>query len=260
VDDLEAVARSYGVRLNLQRKDETFGPMLRAFDRLARSAGALRNPGALRPGRRVELARELDHAGRVLGRDAFARLSNLIRRLCIVEVDATLVGEVLERVRAEDQFATDDVAPLVVLGDGAGAAIRVFRSDLEDILANVLRNSLRSSQQYAARPLTLGVRIQLEEDDITGLRTLALRVVDRSPEQLSNEMLRGRYIERGMGITVDLLSRYDGSIAVEDEPGWHKAVVIRFFAVEDGDADDGELPAVATSQAGQLRPSLSSAS
>ena len=46
--------------------------------------------------------------------------------------------------------------------------------------------------------------------------------------------LRGRYVERGMGITADLLSRYDGSIAVEPEPGWQKAVVLRFFTVEEG--------------------------
>jgi acyl-CoA thioesterase YciA len=71
-------------------------------------------------------------------------------------------------------------------------------------------------------------------DEITGLSTLAIRIQDRSSEQLSNEMLRGRYVERGMGITADLLSRYDGSIAVEPEPGWQKAVVLRFFTVEEG--------------------------
>ena len=68
---------------------------------------------------------------------------------------------------------------------------------------------------------------------VTGLSTLAIRIQDRSTEQLSNEMLRGRYVERGMGITADLLSRYDGSIAVEPEPGWQKAVVLRFFTVEE---------------------------
>ena len=70
---------------------------------------------------------------------------------------------------------------------------------------------------------------------------MAIRVKDRSPEQLSNEMLRGRYVERGMGITVDLLSRYDGAISVEGEPGWSKAVVLRFFTVEDdGSSIDAE--------------------
>ena len=36
-----------------------------------------------------------------------------------------------------------------------------------------------------------------------------------------------------MGITVDLLSRYDGAIAVEQEPGWSKAVVLRLFTIEE---------------------------
>jgi hypothetical protein len=80
-------------------------------------------------------------------------------------------------------------------------------------------------------------------DEITGLGTLAIRIKDRSPEQLSNEMLRGRYVERGMGITVDLLSRYDGSIAVEDEPGWSKAVVLRFFILEDDNTSIGVVAA-----------------
>jgi len=109
----------------------------------------------------------------------------------------------------------------------------VFRSDLEDILTNVMRNSLQSSVLYAPKPIALGVALVTEMDEITGLSTLAIRIQDRSSEQLSNEMLRGRYVERGMGITADLLSRYDGSIAVEPEPGWQKAVVLRFFTVEE---------------------------
>ena len=81
--------------------------------------------------------------------------------------------------------------------------------------------------------LGLGVGLETEIDDITGLTSLAIRIRDRSPERLTNEMLRGRYVERGMGITADLLSKYDGSIAVEPEPGWEKAVVLRFFTVEE---------------------------
>jgi hypothetical protein len=75
--------------------------------------------------------------------------------------------------------------------------------------------------------------LEAETDDITGLTSLAIRVKDRSTERLTNEMLRGRYVERGMGITADLLSKYDASIGVEAEPGWEKAVVLRFFTVED---------------------------
>jgi len=39
--------------------------------------------------------------------------------------------------------------------------------------------------------------------------------------------------QRGLGLTVDLISRNGGSIHVEDEPGWSKAVVIRLQRAEE---------------------------
>ncbi|MCH9682468.1 MAG: hypothetical protein K0V04_13610, partial [Deltaproteobacteria bacterium] len=151
-----------------------------------------------------------------------------------------LLQEVYDLVRGEEQFAGQNLAPLQL--SGAGGVVRIFRTDFEDILANVLRNSLRSSILYARPPVGLGVALEVETDEITGLSSLVLRVMDRSPEQLSNEMLRGRYVERGMGITVDLLSRYDGAISVESVPGWSKAVSLRFFTVED-EASTGAIAA-----------------
>jgi hypothetical protein len=137
-------------------------------------------------------------------------------------------------VRTESQFAGAQVEELVITGEPA--RVRIFRTDLEDVLVNVFRNSLGSSVRYAAPPFKLGVDLVLEVDEITGLESLAIRIKDRSPEKLTSEMLRGRYVERGMGITADLLSRYDGAIAVEDEPGWEKAVVLRFFSLGGGQA------------------------
>ena len=143
---------------------------------------------------------------------------------------------------AEGQPEIDPVGdPLVV--EGEGAPIRIFATDLEDILVNVLRNSLDASLRYCTPPVALAVELRTEVDEITGHAALAIRIKDRSPQRLSNEMLRGRYVERGMGITVDLLSRYDGSIAVEEEPGWAKAVVLRFFILERAeDAAGGDRP------------------
>jgi hypothetical protein len=146
-------------------------------------------------------------------------------------VDHELVQDVYDQVVGEEQFVGHALAPLQL--SGGGGLVRIFRTDFEDILANVLRNSLRSSVLYARPPVGLGIDLGIEMDEITGLSSMVLRVMDRSPEQLSNEMLRGRYVERGMGITVDLLSRYDGAISVESVPGWSKAVVLRFFTVED---------------------------
>ncbi|MBL4687278.1 MAG: hypothetical protein JKY37_21960, partial [Nannocystaceae bacterium] len=232
LSELDKVARAHRITLDLYRKDPIFKPMIKAFEELAARSEQLRQPEGLRDGRRLELARVLSRSGHVLGRQAFERLSGLIRELCVVTVDPALIIEVYAQVTGEAQFATQAIAPLAV--SGVGGQVRIFRTDLEDILTNVLRNSLRSSLLYATPPVGMGIALDLEEDEITGLTSLAIRVKDRSPEQLSNEMLRGRYVERGMGITVDLLSRYDGAISVESEPGWSKAVVLRFFTVEEG--------------------------
>ncbi|MCA9687393.1 MAG: hypothetical protein KC457_34850, partial [Myxococcales bacterium] len=239
VGELEQVARAHGVTLNLRRKDPTFKAMLRAFDDVAAKAKWLRHPGGLRASNKLELARVLLRAGDELGRRAFDRLSGIIRELCVATVDAEFIAAVYEEVATEDKFAKVEISPLQITG--SGARVRIFPSDLHDILANVLRNSLMSAVMYAEPPIVLGVELDTELDDITGLATLAIRIKDRSPERLTNEMLRGRYVERGMGITADLLSRYDGSIAVEPEAGWEKAVVLRFFALESDEEVAGDV-------------------
>ncbi|MCA9715481.1 MAG: tetratricopeptide repeat protein, partial [Myxococcales bacterium] len=231
VDELEKVARSHGVTLNLHRKDPIFREMIRAFESLRGLSELQHNASA---SRKLDWSKRLLRCGQILGRDAFERLSSLIRSLCIVRVDRETLQEVHALVVTESQFAGVEVAAPEVTGEGA--AIRVFRTDLDDILTNVIRNSLHSSVLYAPKPIRLGVELINEMDEITGLTTLAIRIKDQSTEKLSNEMLRGRYVERGMGITADLLSRYDGSIAVEPEQGWQKAVVLRFFTVEEEEA------------------------
>lgn len=241
LEELDKVGRAHRVTLNLQRKDPIFGPMIHAFEALSQHAADLRQVGAIRPKRRSELARVLGRAGEVLGRQAFDRLSGLIRELCVVNVDARMIESAYAQVAGEAQFAGRQIAPLAVAG--LGAPVRIFRTDLEDVLVNLMRNSLRSSLSYARPPVGLAVDLVIETDEITGLSTLAIRIKDRSPEQLSNEMLRGRYVERGMGITVDLLSRYDGSLAVEPEPGWSKAVVVRLFVLEDDGSSVGAVAA-----------------
>lgn len=235
LEELEKVGRAHDVVLNLSRKDPIFRPMIAAWAELRRWAPRLRDAYALRPSEKLELARCLHRCGHVLGRQAFERLSELIAELCITEVHTGLIQRIFEQVRGEKQFVDEAIEPLAV--DGVSAPVRIFRVDLEDILANVFRNALRSSLSYAEPPVALAVELTTEYDEITGLGTLAIRVKDRSSEPLSTEMLRGRYVERGMGITVDLLSRYDGSIGVEPEPGWSKAVVLRFFILENSASD-----------------------
>ncbi|MCA9637828.1 MAG: hypothetical protein KC420_17495, partial [Myxococcales bacterium] len=194
--ELEKVGRAHGVTLNLQRKDPIFSPMVRAFEDLRVLGEIQEGRGDLRS-RKLELAQRLTRSGNELGRRAFERLSSLIQTLCVVDVTPTMIREVFGLVAAESQFARAQIAEVEVAGEGA--KIRVFRTDLEDILTNVLRNSLHSSVLYGPSPTQIGVDLVTECDEITGLTTLAIRIKDRSSEQLSDEMLRGRYVERGMG-------------------------------------------------------------
>ncbi|HEY8378887.1 MAG TPA: tetratricopeptide repeat protein, partial [Nannocystis sp.] len=232
VDELQKVARSHNINLNLYRKDPIFSHMIAAFEDLRGLEGLQRASPRDKATLKLEWARRLSRSGHILGRKAFEQLSGVIRSLCIVTCDAATIREIFAQVVAEPQFSQVEIAEPRISGEGA--KIRVFHTDLEDIVTNVLRNSLQSSVLYGPKPVTLGIDLVTEMDEITGLTTLAIRIKDQSTEQLSNEMLRGRYVERGMGITADLLSRYDGSIAVEPELGWQKAVVLRFFTVEDG--------------------------
>jgi len=231
VDELQKVGTSHGVTLNLRRKDPIFSTMMRAFRNVAEHSEDLWQTSRLRPRKKMELGRVLLRSGDVLGRRAFERLSGLIRSLCVARVDAAMIEGILKQVLSEDQFASILLAPLEI--EGEGEDVRIFRTDLEDILVNVFRNSLHSSLKFGCAPVVLGVSLVTEIDEITGLTSLAIRIKDRSPERLTNEMLRGRYVERGMGITADLLSKYDGSITVESEDGWEKAVVLRFFVLEE---------------------------
>jgi hypothetical protein len=53
-------------------------------------------------------------------------------------------------------------------------------------------------------------------------------VCDRATGTLPDRALRGRYIEAGLGLTADLVARYEGSLEVRDAaPDWFKAVVLR---------------------------------
>jgi nitrogen-specific signal transduction histidine kinase len=67
---------------------------------------------------------------------------------------------------------------------------------------------------------------------ITGLATVELRFQDTADGNLTDAMLHGRSIGRGLGLTVDLVTRHEGTIHVEAEPGWSKAIVVSLQRVE----------------------------
>jgi hypothetical protein len=98
-----------------------------------------------------------------------------------------------------------------------------------DVLINLLRNALIASlSAQPEQPAQIGLRVRVELDEPTGLERIAFLVCDQAPSALPPEALRKGYIEAGLGLTADLVARYEGSLDVSlDEPGYRKAVVLR---------------------------------
>lgn len=230
--ELEQVGAAHGRHLNLRRRDPVFSALLVAFARVHRRSRHLRSGGGgLRELARRRLGQHLREDGRVLGREASEQIATMVEARCVSQVDLAFLRRVFEQVSREPKFSGLDIEIVATHDDLA--CVRIFPSDLEDVLVNLMRNSLASSMTYIEGTITVGIGLHREFDDITGLETLVMSVLDRSPEPLTDEMLRGRYADRGMGITADLLSRYDGAVSVESRAGWSKAVVVRFFCVEE---------------------------
>ncbi|MFT4978353.1 MAG: sensor histidine kinase regulating citrate/malate metabolism, partial [Myxococcota bacterium] len=147
-----------------------------------------------------------------------------------------------QRVRAEPGLAEAELLPLQIEGARAGLPARVFPGDLEDIVANLLRNAYLASID-GLPPEERAVALLVEEDDdpITGFELVALRFCDQAPGELTSAMIQGRSIGRGLGLAVDLIARHNGSIDVEGEQGWRKAVVVRLPRAEGDDSDIVEV-------------------
>ena len=108
------------------------------------------------------------------------------------------------------------------------------RHAFEDVVANLIRNAIQSSVRHAEGPVHIGLAVHDEVDMITGLQRLVLLIRDRSPQQLTPEMLRGRYIEEGLGLTADLVSQYEGSLdVIEASAPWTKAVMFQLPQVDE---------------------------
>lgn len=215
VASLVNLARAHGHEL-VPGRDPVLGPLLSSLRRLERL-------------RRADAA-VIRQSGEVLNGVVYEQLGKIVRDICVLSVDTELIRQVYERVASEPGFEGGDLPPLDVRG--GSLSLRMFRADLDDILANLLRNALSAGAKRLALEMTE------VEDDITGHPLAEIAIVDDAPGTLTNAMIRSRFIGRGLGIAVDLVNRHGGSIRVETRPELQKAVVVQFRAVEStGDID-----------------------
>jgi Flp pilus assembly protein TadD len=236
VDALDRIGGANRTRLNLRRKDPAVAPLLRGIRILARAGGKLVRYPALGDGDRAALLRELKIAAHLLNTTGYEAVRGLLDRLRALQIDAELLRSVFERCTREPSFSGVAFAPLeleVRLDEPAG--IHVPRAAFEDVMANLVRNAIQSSLKYGEErdAVHIGFGVGAEVDPVTGLERVVFEVRDRSRKVLTAEMLRGRYIEEGLGLTADLVSRYDGTLDVVPGTGvWSKAVVVKLPRAE----------------------------
>jgi signal transduction histidine kinase len=220
VMELEAIGRESGLRLNLRGRDPAFQPLLAATGELTAMLPSLtqgadhRQSAALR---RIA----------ALVRDASMAIGRMLHSFSLTAIDRQLVEGAFAGVA--DELSTVDALRFVIEVEGS-VLVRADPGDLRDILVNLLRNAAQAT--LAAGGAEVGLRVCRDADDITGLEWVALRILDRSPVKLTTARLRGRFLGRGLGLAMDLVTRAGGSVHVEAEPGWSKAVVVRLPVVE----------------------------
>jgi signal transduction histidine kinase len=225
---LQQLGRQHGVRLDLRRKDPVLGPMWRAMGRLAALEGALRRPW--RAGRHVP--GELRDISKVLNQEGYRALGRWIRSMGTVGLDPATLHRVAARVRAEAGLEGAPRPELEVEMVASSVPVHIFAGDLEDVLANLFRNAHRALADGCEGTARLGILVVEDDDPVTGHEHVLLRVRDTAAGTLTDAQILGRDIGHGLGLVVDLITRHGGSIHVEAEPGWAKAVVVTLNRAE----------------------------
>jgi signal transduction histidine kinase len=241
IHQIDVLARRIGLRFH-PPSDPVLGPLIRRMDALAALEGPMRHPRD-----RAALAARLRTLSSALNSDSYRALGQLIRRLGTLALKEALVRAVDARVRAEPQLAALDLPPLALDLPADPPMVRVLKGDLEDVLANLLRNAavaVGAARAQGRAVGRLGLRVEEEDDAITGVESVLIRVLDDAPERLTASMVHGREAGRGLGLVVDLIHRHDGSLTVEERPderaeGYTKAVVVRLQRAEADEARPG---------------------
>ena len=230
IAELEAIGQSHGRRLSLRYTDPQIAPMCQAFRSLRQLAPQLHKA---KPQTLVPQIRSISHALNTVG---YAELGKLLHEVCVLEIDRAVLEAAWRRIAREPGLVGRGLeAPVLSLE--CEVQVRVFREDLVDILANLLRNACDAVlENCAEEERRVGIRIVEEMDFVTGLSWVAIRVLDSAPGPLTDAMLKDRQIGRGVGLAMDLAKRSQGSLKVEDEPGWAKAVVLRLAVAEEVDS------------------------
>lgn len=227
--ELKKIGRSYGVRLNLRRKEPAISLLYQGFGLIEAASTALVRLPTLGAKAKRRLLQMLKKAFRFLNVDGYEAVQQMLGKIRLLEVDESLLRGIFVRVSREPAFARVSMAPLDIVTDlPLPIEVLVSRGAFEDIFGNLVRNAIQSSMGNGDLPVEIGFHVELEVDEVTGFERAVFLVNDSSDKELTTEMIRGQAIEGGLGLTMDLVSRYDGSVdVVPGRHGWRKAVRVK---------------------------------
>ncbi|MBN2716725.1 MAG: hypothetical protein JXX14_12805, partial [Deltaproteobacteria bacterium] len=241
INELKQIGDAHKKRLNLKRKDAVTSPLLRGMNLIRRNRARLIKYDSLVGASKAALKRDLKTASALLNIEGYEAVRDLLNQLRTLEVNEKLLRTVYEQCRLEPAFSGARFAPLTLelnVPDNSSVNVAVPRAAFVDIVTNLIRNAVQSSLLYVEdlEAVEIGLTLQTEVDMVTGIERAVLLVKDKSPRELTAEMLRGRYIEEGLGLTADLVTRYDGTLDVYGgDSTWQKAVAVKLPVATYGD-------------------------
>jgi len=236
---IERLALQYGVRVDLRRRDSVLAPMASAMEELMRLAPDLRRPQKAR----AHVPKLLRALSVRLNEDGYQALGQMVRKISAVDITEIVVRDADARVRAEPDLANKTLPTLHVnVHEEDGISARVSRADLDDILANLLRNAYSAlvsgpPQEDPAVWVEVGREVDSSPESF---ERVVIRVWDTAEGLVTTDMIQRQPIERGLGLVFDLVRRHDGTISVDEgtedtqtaTSRWKKSIVVRLLRVE----------------------------
>lgn len=214
---LNDIAQRRGVRLNLRYRDPIFSHLIDSMHRL--ETIGVEGLGMSTTQQTIET---LAHR---INRHGFDDLGHLIERQSEWIITMEWIRGIWEGVLGEPKFLDSPSPALIIASNSPQVRVYAPQGALEDIFGNLLRNAASMSLDSVRPQLWIGWMI--EEDPITYHRTVAVRVADQIDSEITTEMIRSRYITRGLGIVNQVVQRLNGSVSVESQPDYAKAIVVR---------------------------------
>ncbi len=230
IDVLQRMASHHGLRLN-PATDPVLDPLSHGFQQLSSLTHLLKKlKQDPQHHSSVKISKMLDNISLLINKKGYDALKQTINSLLRMELTSEMILSVYHRVIQEPAFKKIKFHPVFFRSDVSGHVyIQIPQFYLEDILINLIRNAVQSAIAFDMIPVAIGFEMIDQIDPVTFIERIAVRVLDRSPQKMTNELLRGRYVDAGLGLTADLTAKYHGTLEVQEAPpGWSKAVTIIF--------------------------------